>query len=575
MRFCRTVFILGMLCVGGVIALGVAKLPGALTIGVIAFIAMQFAKKGYQRLSACGTARWAEADDLEREGMLSGESGLIVGRMSVPRPGFFQGLRSLFDSRIRAAVACERFMSSMRKLPPPMALVRLAKAVHILVTAPTGAGKGVSFIIQFLRNCMESMVIVDVKGENYKLTAAARRAMGHKIVVLDPYKVVTQTPDQFNSLDEIEADSPLLIDDCRSLAEAFVIRTGEEKDMHWADSAELWISAMAMAVTQFGEAGNRSLQTIRTLLTDPTKMEAVIKMMCTSEACSGMIARAGHQLTRYQGTELGGVMTTTNRFLRFLDTLAIAESTKASSFDPKELRKGKMTVYLVLPPEHMRTQSPLLRMWIGAMLRAVVRGGLQEKNKVHFILDEAASLGHMEALDDAVDKYRGYGIRLQFYFQSLGQLKKSFPNGQDQTLLANTTQVYFGVNDHETAEYVSNRLGEATIIVDSGGRNTGESRQTTEERKGTYGTSRGSSENWQQQARKLLKPEEVSGLSPRTAITFTPGVPPLMTTLVPYYEEPKLGEPPWRSKKTRLVIWQQAISILLLTAATLAWLMVM
>jgi hypothetical protein len=29
---------------------------------------------------------------------------------------------------------------------------------------------------------------------------------------------------------------------------------------------------------------------------------------------------------------------------------------------------------------------------------------LQEKNKVHFILDEAASLGHMECLDDAIDK---------------------------------------------------------------------------------------------------------------------------------------------------------------------------
>ena len=55
---------------------------------------------------------------------------------------------------------------------------------------------------------------------------------------------------------------------------------------------------------------------------------------------------------------------------------------------------------------------------------------------MHYVLDEAASLGHMEALDDAVDKYRGYGIRLQFYFQSISQLKKCFPDGQDQTLLS-------------------------------------------------------------------------------------------------------------------------------------------
>ena len=96
---------------------------------------------------------------------------------------------------------------------------------------------------------------------------------------------------------------------------------------------------MVAAVTQFGEAGNRSLQTVRTLLTDPVKMEAVIKMMSTSEAANGMIARLGNQLTYYKDKELASVLTTTNRFLRFLDTLAVAESTKASTFDPKELQR--------------------------------------------------------------------------------------------------------------------------------------------------------------------------------------------------------------------------------------------
>jgi type IV secretion system protein VirD4 len=49
-----------------------------------------------------------------------------------------------------------------------------------------------------------------------------------------------------------------------------------------------------------------------------------------------------------------------------------------------------------------------------------LRGGLQERNRVHFVLDEASSLGQMEQLDDAVDKYRGYGVRLMFFYQSLG-----------------------------------------------------------------------------------------------------------------------------------------------------------
>jgi type IV secretion system protein VirD4 len=100
------------------------------------------------------------------------------------------------------------------------------------------------------------------------------------------------------------------------------------------------------------------------------------KYVVSEVAFDGMLARLGDQLTYYQDKELGSTMTTTNRFLRFLDTLAVADSTKTSSFDPADLLKGKLTIYLVLPPEHMRAQSPLLRLWIGSLLRAVVRGGL-------------------------------------------------------------------------------------------------------------------------------------------------------------------------------------------------------
>lgn len=158
---------------------------------------------------------------------------------------------------------------------------------------------------------------------------------------------------------------------------------------------------------------------------------------------------------------------------------------------------------------------------------------------VHFILDEMAAVGHMQSIDDAIGLGRAYGIRLQFYFQSMGQLKTTFPNGQDQTLLSNTSQIFFGVNDNATADYVSQRLGEHTIVVDSGGTSWGTSTQNTQgiHPTSSRGRSGNSNSNWQQQARKLLKPEEVIALPPRTAITFTPGMAPISTTLLRYYEE--------------------------------------
>lgn len=408
---------------------------------------------------------------------------------------------------------------------------------------------------------------MDFKGENFKLTAEHRRTVfGHQIVVLDPFKVATQAPQTFNPLDFIRKDSPTAIDECRDLAEALVIRTGQEKDPHWVDSAEAWIAALIALVVYYGEPNDRSLQTVRTLLSSPDKLEMAVKLMCSSDAWDGMLARMGSQLTHYKDKELGSTLTTTSRFLRFLDTLAVSDNTKASSFNPDDLRRGKMTVYLILPPEHMRAQSALLRMWIGSLLRAVVRGGLQERNKVHFVLDEAASLGHMEALDDAVDKYRGYGVRLQFYYQSVSQLRKSFPDGQDQTLLSNVSQVFFGTNDLPTAEYVSNRLGEETIVVRSGGTSTGQSRQGSAQ--GTsYTSSSNENDNWSQQGRKLLKPDEILSLSDRIVITFTPGVPPIWTNRIRYFEERHLGR--------RLGWWQRFIATANVVSGSLILLLVM
>jgi type IV secretion system protein VirD4 len=188
---------------------------------------------------------------------------------------------------------------------------------------------------------------------------------------------------------------------------------------------------------------------------------------------------------------------------------------------------------------------------------------------VHFVLDEAASLGHLESLDDAVDKFRGYGVRLQLYYQSLGQLKTCWPDGRDQTLLSNVSQVFFGVNDEQTAQYVSSRLGEETIVLDSGGTSTSRSTQKSPNGQSSTSYSTSHNTNWQQQARKLLKPEEVTALSADVAITFTPGIPPLWTKLLKFYREPKLGIPTGGlgQRWPRTLTFARCVSILLVAVA--------
>lgn len=445
-RLARFMLIAAVLIAASAAVLVVKLYPGILVLTFVV-LALRSISVSRRRSTAHGTARWAEPSDVPH--MLEG-NGLILGHLS-GRISSLWKLRSLLNPRLPSREACRRFFTARP-------VVRLNDAVHVAAFAPTGAGKGVSLVVPHLMNCTDSMAVVDFKGELSWLTAKARRAMGHRVVLLDPYQHATREPDTFNPLDFIDTGSPTALDECRDLAEALVLRTGQEKEPHWADSAEVWIAAMIAVVVVLAKGEEKSLQTVRELLTNPEKMQAAIGAMCQSDEMDGMLARLGHQLTQFKDKELSSTLTTTNRFLRFLDTTAIAESTKRSSFDPADLLKGKVTVYLILPPDRARAQSPLLRLWVGSLLRAVVRGGLQSTTKVRFILDEAASLGHMDAIDDAVDKLRGYGVRLLFLWQSLGQLRKCFPDGQEQTLLSNVTQVFFGVQDQQTAEYVSARL---------------------------------------------------------------------------------------------------------------------
>jgi type IV secretion system protein VirD4 len=368
-------------CCGCFVAVAAVTGGVALIAIPIALLAVA-ARRGHGLFTAHGTARWATLKDLQYAGMVGARCGPIIGRVSNnAKTPLLKGMNDLFRFRVSSKEACEQFFDSIRFFNRPQRqseLIRLPNAVHTAVFAPTGVGKGVSCVIPFLLTSNESAVVVDFKGENFQLTAEHRRKVfGHQIVVLDPFKLATQTPQTFNPLDFIDKDSPTAIDECRDLAEALVIRTGQEKDPHFVDSAEAWISALLALVAHYGESSDRSLQTVRTLLSNPEKLEMAIKLMCASDAWGGMLARMGNQLTHFRDKELSSVMTTTSRFLRFLDTLAVSDSTKTSSFDPADLRKGKMTVYLILPPEHMRAQSPLLRMWIGSLLRAVVRGGLQ------------------------------------------------------------------------------------------------------------------------------------------------------------------------------------------------------
>jgi type IV secretion system protein VirD4 len=286
-------------------------------------------------------------------------------------------ISKLFSPRVSAYEAAGEFFSAHRRRMG--SIVRLPNIVHCMVVAPTGVGKDTRIIGPHLMKSRRSAVVVDPKSESARRTAEHRRKkFGHDIVIVDPYRIFTQTPDRLNPLDFIYKDDMSAIDDCVWLAKAAVTRTAGEREPHFNDSSELLISASAATVVQYGDPKlTRSLQTVAQLIFHSGRREDAIRLMCESTCWNGALAMMGEQLRNFQEREKSSVLTTTARHLRFLNSPVIAESISSSTFDPNELRNGRMTVYLIIPPEHLRAQAALLHIWISTLMRVMVKGGLE------------------------------------------------------------------------------------------------------------------------------------------------------------------------------------------------------
>lgn len=127
---------------------------------------------------------------------------------------------------------------------------------HWLCAAPTGAGKTRGFVIPQLLDYPGSAVVVDVKGEIAQVTARYRRQIG-EVLVIDPFKTVTQGGDTFNPLAHLNTDDPDYADDIFTLSDLFNNQT-VDKDRFWDDSAQNVIAGLMAAVVHLARKAART-----------------------------------------------------------------------------------------------------------------------------------------------------------------------------------------------------------------------------------------------------------------------------------------------------------------------------
>ena len=123
----------------------------------------------------------------------------------------------------------------------------------------------------------------------------------------------------------------------------------------------------------------------------------------------------------------------------------VGECIGSSSFSLHELVDGDpLSIYLVIPPEKLESHGNLLKVWLSIMIAALTNRRSRPEHPTLFIVDEAAQLGHMPQLRQAITLLRGYGVRVWSFWQDLSQIQGLYPHTWETILNNSRGQQYFG-----------------------------------------------------------------------------------------------------------------------------------
>lgn len=211
----------------------------------------------------------------------------------------------------------------------------------------------------------------------------------------------------------------------------------------------------------------------------------------------------------------------------------MARALARSTVDFGALKRERMSVYLVMPAERLDGYARWLRLMIACAILALTREPGQPQERVLMLLDEFAHLRRLQPVQQGIGLMSGYGVTFWLVIQDLSQLRSTYPDTWP-TFLANVDVLQaFGVNDWDTAEYVSKMTGETTVEVASENLSTGVSGGPRPQRQ------RGAALTVSETGRRLLTPDEIRRLPRSQQLLFVKGMAPLLVERLDYLRDPE------------------------------------
>lgn len=491
-------------------------------VGSIAGVLLGFAlslvrSRRDQKATSHGTAEWATREDLKTAGLLEGK-GVVIG---VSKDGTY---------------------------------LRHDGPEHVMAIAPPRTGKGVGIIIPTLLTWPHSVIVTDIKGENWGITAGYRkRALKNRVLKFDP-TASDGSSVKYNPLDEIRIRTLNEVRDTQNIADILVDPQGTGQLDHWAKTGHALLVGTILHILYANEIKGKNLPSVASFLSDPTRsIDQTIASMLTAKhdpelkngwvdmtgrktATHPVVAAAARELLNKSDNERSGVLSTAMSFLGLYRDPIVSANTRYSEFTIRDLmhHDDPVSLYLVVPPSDLSRTRPLMRMIINQVGRTLTeslefREGkpvVAYKHRLLLLLDEFPAFGRLDFFESALAFIAGYGMKVLLIAQSLNQLRKSY--GPSNSIMDNChVRIVYTPNDNETAELISRMLGHKTQIVNN--RSISGDRMSLWLNHTSYST--------QETGRPLLTPGEVSILPSGEEIIFVAGHPPILANKLIYYED--------------------------------------
>lgn len=403
-------------------------------------------------------------------------------------------------------------------------ILRKADDRHHMIIGPTRSGKGVGYVIPNALMHQGSMIVTDLKGEIWRLTAGYRKAQGNQVFLFSPGNPATH---RYNPLDFIRQDRGTRTTDIQNIASILVPETSGSDNAVWQGTAQ---QVLAGAISYILESKHyrdrRNLGEVNSFFNSGVNLQVLMKLLKEREPyLSKFTLESFNAYLALSERAAASALLDIQKAMKPFKNERIVAATTVTDMDLAAMKRRPISIYLAPSITDITLLKPLLTLFVQQTMDILTLDLQENAVPVYFLLDEFRQLGRMTEIMTKLPYVAGYGIKLAFIIQDLKNLDEIYGETSRHSLLGNCGyQLALGANDQATADYVSRALGKTTIRYRSESRTielTGLNRRTRVE---------------QIRERDLMMPQEVRQLDPEKMILLAEGQRPILCNKVRYHK---------------------------------------